>query len=241
MNESFYHILFLAACAFQMLFMLLQWLLFRRKDYLYYIAYVFCCGLFIALRVNNVIQILPFKLSPFWNEFTDHPLIIFAVWMYIRFGYHFLNLKQIQPKVYIVAKRLEYGFAGYFFVKFLILTFNLSYYYASLIYLIVVFTLVTLAIFVIIGLLRQKNLLNNFLVSGSLCITIGGGIGPVLALFLPNMGEGSLLVYYSFEIAVVIEFFLLTTGFALKNKILQQQVIKAQQDIIKGYQNKNNY
>ncbi|HTM99606.1 MAG TPA: 7TM diverse intracellular signaling domain-containing protein [Pedobacter sp.] len=239
MNESFYHILFLSACTFQLVFMLLQWVLFRRPDYLYYILYVFACGLFIALRVNNVIQILPFTLNPSWNEITDHPLIVFAIWMYIRFGYHFLNLKQLQPKVYIAAKRLEYGFAGYFFIKFLLLPLNLSYYYASLIYLVVVLILVTLAGFVIIRLLKQKNLLNNFLVSGSLCITIGGGVGPVLALFLPNMGEGSLLIYYPFEIALLIEFFLLTTGFALKNKILQQQVIKAQQEIIKGYQNRS--
>lgn len=236
MNESFYHILFVSACLFQFVFMLLQWVLFRRPDYVYYILYVIACGIFIALRVNNVVQILPFKLSPLWNEITDQPLIVFAIWMYIRFGYHFLNLKQLQPKVYIAAKRLEYGFSGYFFIKFLLLPLNLSFYSASLIYLIVTVILVTLATLLIIRLLKQKNLLNNFLVSGSLCITLGGGIGPILALFLPNMGQGSLLAYYAFEVAVVIEFFLLATGFAMKNKILQQQVIKAQQEIIKGYQ-----
>ena len=196
------------------------------------------CGIFIALRVNNVIQILPFKLSPLWNEVTDQPLIVFAIWMYIRFGYHFLNLKQLQPKVYVYATRLEYGFAGYFFIKFLLIPLKLNYYTSSLIYLIVTVILVTLAIFVIVGLLRQKNLLNNFLVSGSLCITLGGGSGPILGIFLPNMGEGSLLVYYPFEVAVLIELFLLNTGFAMKNKILQQQVIKAQQEIIKGYEKK---
>jgi hypothetical protein len=52
------------------------------------------------------------------------------------------------------------------------------------------------------------------------------------------MGEGSLLIYYPFELAVLIEFFLLNTGFSIKNKILQQQVIKAQQEIIKRCENK---
>ncbi len=238
MSEGFYHILFFFTSLFQLVFMLLQWVLFRRTDYLYYILYVFCCAIFIMLRVNYVLHFLPFNLSPFWNTVTDQPLIVFAIWMYIRFGYHFLNLKQLQPKVYKVAKRLEYGFASYLLVKFLLIPLQLSYFISSLIYLIVTFLLVTLAIFVIIGLLKQKNLLNNFLVSGSLCITIGGGCGPILALFLPNMGEGSLLLYYPFEIAVIIELFLLNTGFAMKNKILQQQVIKAQQEIIRGYEKK---
>lgn len=241
MHPNFYHMLFFSICLFQFVFMLLQWLLFRRTDYLYYILYVFTCGLFIMFRVNNVIQILPFKLSPLLNEYSDQPLIVFAIWMYIRFGYHFLNLKALQVKVYTAAKRLEYGFAGYFFIKLLLIPLQLSYYTSSLIYLIVTVTLVSLAISVIIRLLKQKNLLNNFLVSGSLCITIGGGIGPILALFLKNMGQGSLLIYYPFEIAVLIELFLLNTGFALKNKILQQQVIKAQQEIIKGYEKSNQF
>ena len=176
--------------------------------------------------------------SPLWNEITDQPLVVFAIWMYIRFGYHFLNLKQLQPNVYIYATRLEYGFAAFFFIKLLLIPLKLNHYTSALIYLVVTFILVALAIFVIVGLLRQKNLLNNFLVSGSLCITIGGGCGPILALFLPNMGEGILLIYYPFEVAVLIEFFLLNTGFAMKNKILQQQVIKAQQEIIKRYEKK---
>lgn len=240
MTESFYHILFLGICVFQLIFMLLQWILFRRPDYLYYMAYVLLCGVFIALRVNNVIQILPFKLSPFWNEITDQPIIVLAIWMYIRFGYQFLNLRQLQPKVYVAVKRLEYVFAAYLVIKLFLLPLQLNNNTASIIYLLAVFIFVTMAIMVIFKLLKQKNLLNNFLVSGSLCITIGGGIGPILGLFLPNMGQGSLLIYYSLEIALVIEFLLLTTGFAMKNKILQQQVIKAQQKIIKGYQNKNN-
>ena len=100
-----------------MLFMLPQWLLFRRTDYLYYILYVFMFGIFIALRVNKVLQILPFMWSPLWNEITDQPLIVFAIWMLIRFDRHFLNLKQLQPKVYVYATWMEYGFAVYFFIK----------------------------------------------------------------------------------------------------------------------------
>lgn len=219
--------------------MFCQWMMYKRKDYLYYMLYVFTCGLFIAFRVNNTFQIFPFNLSPLLNELTDQPLICFAIWMYVRFSYHFLNLKQLQPKVYKPAKRVEYGFAGFIIIKLFLLPMNLGYRLSAIIYLIVSLILISLAVFLIIALLRQKNLLNNFLVSGSLCISIGGALGQVFAIFLPNLGENNLSIYYALEIAILIEFFLLATGFAMKNKILQQQVIKAQQEIIKSYEKRS--
>ncbi len=219
--------------------MFCQWMLFKRKDYLFYMLYVITCCIFIALRVNNIIQIFSFKLSPLLNELTDQPLICFAIWMYVRFSYHFLNLKQLQPKVYKPAKRVEYGFASFIIIKLLLLPMNLSYRLSAIIYFTVSLILISLAISLIIALLRQRNLLNNFLVLGSLCLSLGGVIGQVLAVFLPNMGQNNLTIYYALEIAILIEFVLLTTGFTLKNRILQQQVIKAQQEIIKGYEKRS--
>jgi len=119
----------------------------------------------------------------------------------------------------------------------LLIPLKLNHYNSSLYYLVATFILLTLATFVIVGLLLQKNLLNIFWYLAAYN-TIGCSCGLILGFFLPNMGEGSLLIYYPFELAVLIEFFLLNTGFSIKNKILQQQVIKAQQEIIKRCENK---
>lgn len=238
MQEQFYHILFLSICLFQLLIIALQWLLNKRTEYAYYLLYLISISIYILCRVNWVIQILPFKQSAVVNEVIDQPVIIFGIWMYIRFGYHFLNLKQLQPKVYAAAKRLEIGYVSLIIFRVISFPFQLSYTIAATIFLVATFILAVLAIILIIKLLSQKNLLNNFLVSGGLCITIGGIAGPILAAFLPNMGEGNLAVYYGIEVGVLIEMVLLNIGFIQKNKILQQQVIKAQQQIIKGYQKK---
>ena len=239
MPEYFFHLLFLSICLFQIVFIILQWLLYKRVEYGYYLLYLVSCSIYILFRVNWVIQILPCKQNVLTNEILDKPFIIFAIWMYIRFGYHFLNLKQLQPKVYIAAKRLEIGYTLLVISLIILLPFKLNYNTAATIFLVTTLTLAILATIVIIQLLQQKNLLNNFLVSGGLCITIGGAVGPVIGAFLPNMGEGNLVVFYGLEIGIFIEMMLLNMGFLLKNKILQQQVIKAQQQIIKQYQNKN--
>jgi hypothetical protein len=133
---------------------------------------------------------------------------------------------------------MEYGFAVYFFIK---IAFNsikikplhfITYLFSCNIH------IGSLSHLCNCWFVEAKKLTQYFLVSGSLRITIGGGCGPILGLFLPNLGEGSLLIYYPFEVAVLIEFLLLNTGFAMKNKILQQLVIKALQEIIKRYEKK---
>jgi hypothetical protein len=238
MPEPIFHLLFLSVCFFQCVFVLLQWIVNKRTEYRYYLLYLIGCGVYILFRVNWIIQVLPFKQSVFLNEILDKPLIIFAIWMYIRFGYYFLNLKQLQPKVYKAAVRLEIAYITLIILFVVMLPFQLSYKLSSLIFLIATFALAILAAILIIKLLLQKNLLNNFLVSGGLCITLGGATGPIVAMFLPNMGEGQLLIFYFLEIGVFIEMILLNIGFMLKNKILQQQVVKAQQQLISEYQKK---
>ena len=195
-------------------------------------------SVYIFFKVNEVALILPFTISKLAYEMLDQPIIIFSIWMYIRFGYFFLNLKELQPKVYRAAVRLEIGYASLVALRIILMPFQLTYYQASIVFLLATVILAIMAMQVIIRLLLQKNLLNNFLVSGGLCITLGGIFGPIIATFLPNMGEGNLLVYAGIEVGVFIEMILLNIGFLLKNKILNQQVIKAQAKINKQYQNK---
>jgi signal transduction histidine kinase len=178
------------------------------------------------------------------DEFIDQPLVIFAFWMYIRFGMFFLQLKETQPKVYEATVKLERFFIGFVIVKCLLIPFGLPHMVSGYIYLAAVLILTILALPVIIRLLRQKNMLNNFLVLGGLCITVGGVTGPIVALFLPNMGDGKISIHIGLEVGVLIELLLLNTGLVIKNKLAQQQVINTQQELIdqlqQTYQLRNN-
>lgn len=226
------HLLLLGTMLYQSVFMLVQWSVYKRKEYLYYVSYILASSLFLVFRLDNTLRFLPFHLSGMADEYLDQPLIIFGIWMYIRFGYYFLQLKELQPKVYRSAVRLEWCFIVFIAIKFLIIPFNLPYHYSAYIYLAAVSFLSLAAVQVIVRLLLQKNLLNNYLVLGSLCITIGGAAGPILALFLPAMGKGNLILYIGLEIGIMIELLLLNTGLVIKNKLMQQEVIDTQQKLI---------
>jgi hypothetical protein len=95
----------------------------------------------------------------------------------------FLNLKQLQPKVYVYATRLEYGFAGYFLIKLLLIPLKLNHYNSSLYYLVATFILLTLATFVIVGLLMQKNLLNIFWYLAAYALPLAAAVDQYWACF----------------------------------------------------------
>lgn len=239
LQSTWLHLLLIGTMLYQAIFMLVQWRVFLRKEYGYYISYIVAMSVFFIFRLDKSLQFLPTHLTGMADEFVDQPLVIFAFWMYIRFGMFFLQLKETQHKVYEASVKLERFFIGFVLIKCLLIPFGLPRMVSAYIYLAAVLMLTILALRVIVRLLRQKNLLNNFLVLGGLCITIGGVTGPVIALFLPNMGDGKISVHIGLEVGVLIELLLLNTGLVIKNKLGQQQVIDTQQLLIAQLQQTN--
>lgn len=224
---------------YQAVFMLVQWRIFLRREYLYYITYILANTAFFIFRLDKSLQFLPLHLTGVADEYLDQPLVIFAFLMYIRFGSYFLQLRETQQRVYIAAKRLELFFIGFIILKCILIPIHLPKLVSAYFYLAAVLLLTILALPVIIRLLRQKNLLNNFLVMGALCITVGGVMGPIVALFLPNMGDGKVIVHLGLEIGILLELLLLNTGLVIKGKLAQQRIINSQEYLIKQMQQTN--
>ena len=239
MQPALFHILFLGVALFQLLFILVQWYMFRRIDYWYYMGYITCCIVYVFFKVDAIWHITPFQVNDFFRQVLDQPVIITAFWMYIRFGYYFLNLKKLQPRVYEVAHRLEFFFIAAIIIICITIPFPWGNEVKGKIFLLITLILSAAGLPVIIGLIRQKNLLNNFLIIGSLCIVLGGMSGPLIAIFLKDMGKDQAAVFTGIEIGILLELLLLNTGFILKNRILQQQVIQAQERLIKEYESQN--
>jgi 7TM diverse intracellular signalling len=232
LSMALFHLLILGVASFQILFMLIQWAVFRRREYFFYIAYILSASVCILFRVNEATGLLGVTFPKWINEIMNQPLAICSYWMYVLFGRYFLNIPKLQPKVYKLSRKLEVMFAAFIILKCISIPFNLSYQASAIIYLIAVLIMATAAVPMFVLMLKQKNMLNNFLVLGSLLYVAGGVIGVIIGAMLHNRGEGNQYVYLGLEIGVLLELLLLNTGFALKNKILQQQVMQGQQKII---------
>lgn len=238
--SSTWHILFIGIAFFQLLFMTVQGLMFRRKEYLFYITYIFFACLYIFFRVDTVAGISGFRLHPWMNELLDQPVAVLSYYMYLLFTRHFLNLKTLQPKVYKYSQVIEVVFIVFLVVKMASIPLQLPHRLSAYTYMAVVLLAAALVVPMVILMLRQRNILNNFLVLGSVCYIGGGVAGMLAALFLPDTGKNNLLVLVGMESGILAELLLLNTGFALKNKILQQQVIQGQQKIMEQLMQEKN-
>jgi hypothetical protein len=90
-----------------------------------------------------------------------------------------------------------------------------------------------LSIPIFILLVKQKYILNYFLLIGSLLYILGGTIGMVFNFIINDFSGTDLRVFFGIEIGILLELLLLNTGFMLKNKLLEQQVSKGQIKILR--------
>jgi 7TM diverse intracellular signalling len=226
------HFLFLGIAFFQTLFIFIQWIFFRREEYLLYIAYINAIIFFILFRINDALPD-PFVSLPVWlKRLTYQPLGIFSYWMYLCFARSFLNLKNSQPDVNNYIRRLEYVMVGFMIGCIVLIPFNISTEHLAVIYFIGYILMLLFSIPAFVLMLRQKDLLNNFLVIGCLLYVAGGFTGMLFNYFLNKFSSNNLNVFFGVEIGILLELLLLNTGFLLKNRILQQQVLKGQSKIL---------
>jgi hypothetical protein len=218
--------------------MAVQWLLFRRREYLFYIGYIFFACAYILFRVDAITGFLGVQLPPWVNEMLDQPTAILSYYMYLLFTRNFLSLKTLQPKVYRYSLVIEWVFIVFLIGKIISIPFGLSHTASAYIYMGAVIIMAAFVVPMIVLMLIQKNILNNFLVLGSACYIGGGVIGMFSAILLPNLGKNSLTVLLGVEIGILAELLLLNTGFVLKNKILHQQVIQGQQKMMDQFLNR---
>lgn len=225
------HLVFLGVILFQALFILVQWFFFRRKEHLYYIAYIVSIGLFILCRVLTVTS-PPIVEMPVWmQQLSYQPLGMFSYWMYLRFARTFLNIKASQPMVHKLLQPLELVLVGFMILCLLLLILGVNIAAVKQYMLACYLVMVVLVIPVFVVMLRQRNILNNFLVIGCICYVSGGFTGMLLNYLWYGYETKSTVVFLGVEAGILTELLLLNTGFMLKNRILAQQVEQAKQKL----------
>jgi hypothetical protein len=217
-----------------------QWLLFRRREYLFYIGYIFFACVYILFRINSATDFLGLRLHRWVQELLDQPIAVLSYYMYLLFTRHFLSLQTLQPKAYRYSLVIETIFVVFLIGKMVSIPMGLSHTVSAYSYMFSVLIMAAFVVPMIVLMLRQKNILNNFLVMGSAFYIGGGVVGMISAMLLPNKGENSLTILLGVEIGILAELLLLNTGFVLKNRILQQQVIHGQQKIMEQLMKEKN-
>src|ERR1700744_386212 len=158
----------------QILYILFQWLIIRRKEYLYYLFYMAVIALYFLSKFESDLGLnLLFTRYPILKVYLSKTLLILPYFLYFRFVRLFLELPQHYPGLNKWITRIEYFLLIYLVadLAFILLTFD----QAMQTY---VFTMILLLIFVtaasfIIYLFRRRQALIYFVLTGSLFVGIG--------------------------------------------------------------------
>ena len=221
-------VFFLGMAMLQLVFVSYQYMLFRRKEFLYYILYSICVTIFIY-----------FKAFPSQNPF-DHLVIedesftparsvlLTGFAMYYRFGRYFTETPQLYPRVNRMLQIAEWIFLSFSAIDVTLLLsgvhFNVLEPVSQLIYLLGM----PFSLYIILFLITRRRKLTSILVIGSGLLLLFASAAFLDRIFISqrNQPESYYLVYI--ELGILLEFLFLNYGLIYKTKMVQNEKMQVE-------------
>ena len=213
---------FIGIVFIQILFIIYQLLIFRRKELAYYLLYTISISIFLIFQADPYMN--PFKntISPVEKFTLSRGLFFYLVAFYFRFGRNFCSMETLYPHINKIAARLETGMLIFGSIDMVTSYFNKGYYFPDSIIQYVVLGVILFA-FYVIGLLARKNIvLNRILVSGSFC-ALAFGTACLIDMWWSDHSKSG-MYYMQYHIAgTTLEFLFLNYGLLLKSKMIEKE------------------
>ncbi len=229
-----FQLLFQGILICQLLYVLFQWMIIRRGEYLSYFFYLLTISLYFLSKYERLIYIdVLFTRYPLLAVYLNKTLIILPYFFYFRFVRNFLEMPVNYPAMNKWIIRIEYFLLAYLATDlvFILVTFNVRLQREIYTYILVLVFVVAASF--IIYLLREKKPLIYFIVSGSFFVGLGNIIGLVLT-YLED--ENFIHVYanklfYS-QVGIILEIACFTAGLSYKSMSAEKEKIKSQENLI---------
>jgi signal transduction histidine kinase len=223
--------LFFGIVSFQLLFIAIQWAIFRRQEYGLYILYILCISTYFLLKYlagsNDYISIANFtfnKLVP------DKSISFLAFGIYIKFGRKFLGTKQSSPQLNTWLSILETGIIIYSFINFIFVAITHDFVTEGYAFAFAFGIAFILSVILLIG-LYQKNFYSKYLIIGSSMLALGACLALYIGLSNPHLGIGRNDTTVYLEAGVIADFIFLNIGLVVKTKLLQTNELENQKAI----------
>jgi signal transduction histidine kinase len=218
----------------QILYMLFQWLIIRRKEYLYYLAYMAVIALYFLSKFESDLGLdLLFTRYPELKVYLSKTMLILPYFLYFRFVRHFLEIPGNFPGLNKWIVRIEYFLLVYLVadLAFILLTFDQGLQTT-------VFTFILLLVFAaaasfIFYLFRRRQALIYYVLTGSLFVGIGNILGQVLTYFQDyhHLHLFTNILLFP-QAGVLLEILCFTAGLGYKSHMWEKEKIRSQERLI---------
>ncbi|MCC6289380.1 MAG: hypothetical protein IT249_15990, partial [Chitinophagaceae bacterium] len=212
--------LILGILVFQVLYSLVQWYFFRRREYIFYAAYCILIGIYFFLKylvVNNEVQIGEFH---FHQKIIDRDLVFLAICFYIEFGRLFVDSPKLVPGMDKKA-----GIAIKIMLAYTVI--NLGWYLVSdnhrlqeAIHLLASILAFIFFIDLLLRVYKINKSLVGFLMVGSILMGTGALLSLFSRLLKPEWISTTLNASIFLQVGVILELICINTGLIYKSKVV---------------------
>lgn len=231
------HILFTALCI-QLLYILVNWYFFRRQEYFYYSLYILVITFFFLNRyVGDDSGMIRMGSLSFPEIIPDRLLCICSYIFYFKFGRLFVDVKDRYPGIERMMLITEKVLIAFSITDLILLNFHTVARFESTLFMLVNIYIFIVLIFVFRAMLKKNELLDRFILTGSMFYAITA----VITLWL---GRNKNLTYnahmLALQLGALVEMIFLNAGLVYKSRMLQQEKIQSQNQLIRQYENNQN-
>jgi signal transduction histidine kinase len=227
--------LFMGFLLCQMLYMLFQWVMVRRKEYLYYLLYMTLIAVYFLSKQESMFGVdILFTRWPLLTVYLGKTLLILPYYVYFRFIRSFLEIPRDHPRLNAWIIRMEYFLLIYagFDVLFILFTFDRP--VQTEIYTIVFGMVFLLTVGFMVYMYRRGGALIYYVISGSLFVATGHILGLIFSYLEINrhldLGVPDIFVFP--QAGIVLEVLCFTAGLSYKSQMTEKEKISSQEKLI---------
>jgi signal transduction histidine kinase len=233
--ERIFQLLFQGFILCQILYVVFQWFIIQRKEYLYYALYLLLIGIYYFIRYESVIGLnWPFAYHPLWYVYFHPALIILPYVLYFRFVRSFLEIPARFPLINTWVRRLEFFLLFYTAFDMLIIALRWHEQLFLSMMDIILFFIFIICVILIIYLLKKKDALIYFILTGSFFAGAGSMMGHVISFLQDDIRllHGNIDVLWWGQVGIILEICCFTIGLSFKSRLNEKEKIKSQNILI---------
>jgi len=219
----------------QLLYALFQWLMVRRKEYLYYFLYMLLIALYFLSKQEQLFGVdILFSRWPLLKIYLGKTLLILPYFVYFRFVRSFLEIPRDYPRLDRWIVGIEYFLLAYAAADLLFIVATFDRGVQTLAYTIVFAGVFLLTLGFMIYMYRRRQALIFYIISGSLFVATGHILGLIFSYLEINrhidLGVPDIFVFP--QAGIVLEVLCFTAGLSYKGQMTEKEKLSSQQKLI---------
>ncbi len=218
-----YTAVFMGMAVMQFIFIFYQYILFRRIEFLYYLAYFLCILIYILFKSYSEYNPFPGMVTK--NEvFTGgRGMLLIGYAMYFKFGRHFTETITLYKKLNKQVIILESVFLIYGIVDIAGQFLGVDFQKTDIITQFLFIAAIPYSLYVIIFLMMRKNALTTILVIGSGLLLVFGSASFIDMIFITRKKMPESYYQNYMEIGVFFELLFLNFGLIYKTRLIHEK------------------